>query len=725
MRSTRGTLPRVSRPGSWKQLALWALLAPLGGLAASACATDAGTKAQGPVVHDIEIVGTKVLSQGEIKDKILTAETGWWPFATKRHFDPADWQTDLRRIERLYETHGYYAARVVRDEVIAKDDKVDLKVFVEENQPVHVAGLSIAGLDALPPEEQKRVTSDLPIAPGAVFREEAWSDAKGAVNARLRNLGHASATLDAHALVDVGTETARLRLTAAPGPRYTFGDIDVKAPPDGNVDPDWIAEQVRLAVGWDKVYSDAALDEAQKRVFGMNVFSSARVTVAHTDPIAQRISLLADVRESPMHTLRLGGGGGIDQVRQEVRAVAEWTNRNFHGGLRRLQTRAMVGWAFIPDVLAVLGNDQLAGARQGAIYKIGVELEQPRLLGRPSLKGKTLLESERSLEQTYDAIGARTMAGVSWQPRSSLTLFPSYNLLVNHLSGPNTANAQSAPLTLGCQSDPCFVWLSYLEEAITRDTRDSALEPRRGHYLSLSLQEGGGPLGGDFTYLRVLPEVRAYTSVGHDDRFTFAGRFRVGSLLTASGQDSAVVTRFYAGGSLSMRGFGVRRLSPMLLVPTDGYDPNDGAKRGNRVALPIGGNGIIEGSGEARMHLADTVLMAAFVDFGSVTRDRFPLNEIGRMSWAVGLGFRFLTPIGPLRFDLGFRLPVGTPPPLYVFEGKDLKEITYEKAADNLPVAGHEDGTHVDHNCFGIGGAGGSWVTDGLCAFHLSIGEAF
>jgi translocation and assembly module TamA len=681
---------------------------------AVACATDKATQPTGPIVRDIEIIGAKALSEGDIKDKILTTETGWWPFATKHHYDPADWQTDLRRIERLYETHGYYSAKVVRDEVIVKGDKrVDLKVWVEENQPVKVAALDIGGLDALPPAEAKKVTADLPVAPGKVFVEESWSDTKGAINGRLRALGHAEAKVEGQALVDVGTQTAKLKVQAAPGPRYHFGDINVKAPPDSKVDPAWIAEQVRLAVGWDRPYSDAALDEAQKRVFGMNVFASARVTVVNPDPMAQRISLLADVREGPMHTLRLGGGGGIDQVRQEARAVAEWTNRNFHGGLRRLQTRAMLGWAFLPDVFSVLRDDD-GVARQGAIYKIGADLEQPRLFGRPSLKGKALVESERTLEQTYDAIGARTLVGVNWQPHSTLTLFPSYNLMVNHLTGPSNASLASAPLTLGCDENPCFVWLSYLEQVITRDTRDNQLEPRRGHYLSLSLQEGGGPLGGDFSYLRILPEARGYVSLGKDDRFTFAGRLRLGALLTASGrpEDSAVTTRFYAGGSLSMRGFGIRRLSPLLLVRTT---------TGALVALPIGGNGIIEGSSPPPPPHADAVLMATFVDFGSVTRDRFPLNEIGRMSWAVGLGFRFLTPVGPLRVDLAFRLPVGRPPPLFRENGD---EITYNNAG-GIATEGTETGANVDRNCFGFGGNQNSWVHDGLCAFHLSIGEAF
>ena len=264
--------------------------------------------------------------------------------------------------------------------------------------------------------------------------------------------------------------------------------------------------------------------------------------------------------------------------------------------------------------------------------------------------------------------------------------------------------------------------LSYLEQIVTRDKRDNALEPRRGHYLSISLQEGGGPLGGDFNYLRVLPEARGYLTFGRD-RFTLASRLRVGTLVTRSGEESAVTTRFYSGGSSGMRGFAIRRLSPLLLVDIAGNeDPNA------KLALPIGGNGLFEGSIEARMRFSENVVFAGFADFGMVTTERLPpIHKIPQLLWAVGLGFRYLTPVGPFRLDLAFRLPVGRPPPLFWVDPdtKEVKQVTYLKEGPK-PHDGTETGDHVAGGCFGIGGnPNKSWVTDGYCAFHVSIGEAF
>jgi translocation and assembly module TamA len=699
-------------------------LAP--GLALALAAACAGKPVSHAVVDDLEIRGNQVLSAGDIKKRILTSETPWWPLAKKSPFDPVEWQSDLARIERLYQTRGYYRAQVVKADVKLEPrtarrpfDKVDLLVEVQENAPVKVSQVEVAGIDPLTAEEREEVMEELPLREAEVFRENDWQQAKSRLLRQLRDLGFARAQVAGQAAVDVGTMRADLTLRAAPGRRYQFGEVRIDAGTrSSTIDPAWVAEQTRLAIGDRKLYSDKALQEAQARVFAMGVFSTVRVDTAAEATADDQLPVVVHVRPGPLRSLRLGGGVGFDQVRQEARVLGEWTHRNLYGGLRRLQLRAMAGWAFLPSTLAVVRNRVEEGARHGFIYRVTGNFDQPRFWRRPSLRLQSLLESERTLEETYDAIGGRTMVGVRWEPHSTLALLPAYNLQAYWLNGPATATAQSAPLTLGCTTDPCFVLLSYLEQSIVWDARDDPLEPRKGAYLALSLQEGGGPLGGGYDYLRILPEARGYFSFGEDDRITLAARVRLGSLITRSGEDSATVTRFYSGGSNWMRGFGVRRLSPLLLVPNaDSTDPTA------KLALPIGGNGLVEGNFEVRSRFSDSLAAAAFLDYGQVTSERVPLGRLPQLLWAVGFGIRYLTPVGPLRADLGFRLPFGRPPPLYDENGQ---EITYRILPGGLTEPGSESGANVNDSCFGIGGdSGASWVRDGLCSFHVSIGEAF
>ena len=62
--------------GAW--LAVVSLLALTG---AVGCATAPGGERQ-PVVEKLDVNGNHVLSDSEIEKRILTAPTGWWPFAT-------------------------------------------------------------------------------------------------------------------------------------------------------------------------------------------------------------------------------------------------------------------------------------------------------------------------------------------------------------------------------------------------------------------------------------------------------------------------------------------------------------------------------------------------------------------------------------------------------------------------------------------------------------------
>jgi translocation and assembly module TamA len=684
------------------------LVVIMSNITVAACASQAKNAA--PVITALRVSGNHQISSRQIRKKILTAPTGWWPFATRHTFDPFAWQADLRRIERLYVSRGFYQAEVVKDQVTpAPRNRVALAVRISEGQPTRIGSIDVKGLDTLDETDRRAVLDDLPLVAGAVFTEADWAAAKRQIATRLQDRGYTRAAVEAQALVDVDTHSAALAITARPGRRYVFSDIRVKTATTARIPAAWIWEQARLAIPEGQRAEPRALDEAQRRVFGMGVFATVKVTEGEPDDATGRLPVMVDAREAPFHTLRLGGGARADEVRNEARLLGEWTDRDFLGGMRKLTLHAEAGWAFIPSAYAVLSHQADAGPRNGPIARVRLELEQPRLAGRPSLRGRATVEGERTLEQAYDAVSARLMTGVVWQVRSRLSIFPSYHLEADYLNGPPIASASSAPLTLGCDttSDRCFVRLSYLDQTLTWDGRDDPLEPRRGSYASLSLQEGGGPIGGQFDFLRALPEVRGYASFGEDRALTLSARLRVGGLWTLSGNpdDSAVVTRFYGGGGLSMRGFNDRRLSPLLLAPAPGATP------GVQLALPIGGNGLVDGSVEVRYSVTPSLRVAAFADFGQVTRGPLAPGDVAHLLWAVGVGVRYLTSIGPIRLDIARRLPFGRLPALYALDAAGrISAVPY--------VA--EDG------CFGIGGTHPATpVTDGACVLHVSIGEAF
>lgn len=670
-----------------------------------AAGCGAAARRSAPVVESLRLRGTRQVPAGEISKRILTAPTGWWPLAKVTYFNYFTWQTDLRRIERYYESLGYYQAKVVRSEVVQRGGKVRLEAWIEEGRPTRVQQVEVQGLDPLPVAERQALERSLAAAAGRVFSEALWAELKGSLRSRLHGLGHAEAEVEGRALVDVETQQARLTLLAAPGKRYRFGEIHVVQPAGARVDPRWVHDRAASAIRQGELFSEEALQEAQRRVYGLGVFATVEVRPGEPDRAADTLPVSVAVQEAPFHTLRAGGGVGIDPVRNEARLLAEHTDRDFLGGLRLLRARAQVGWAFLPSLLTVTSRDEEQAPSNGPFFLLGAQLEQPRFFGNAMLRLRTLLESERRQEQAFTSVGGRASIGIVEQPLPDFALLQSYNFEAQRLNGTTIPDTVvSASLSLGCPTNPCLFFLSYLEQSAIWDRRDSPLEPRRGYYLALDMQEAGSLLRGDFTYLRFLPEARAYLTPWSCFPLTLSFRLRLGTLVPASGdaEDSPVITRFYAGGAVSMRGFASRRLAPLLVTPA----PGSSRRNPVLVAVPIGGNGLVDGSVEARYALSRRWVLATFFDTGAVTKGDLTTFSGDQLLYAVGLGLRYHTAIGPIRLDLARRLDVGTPPVAVLQDGR---RFHYR------PGSG----------CFGIGGTGGEVVRDGLCTLHLSIGEAF
>ncbi|MGZ3458968.1 MAG: BamA/TamA family outer membrane protein, partial [Archangium sp.] len=720
------------------------------------CSTPSGArKPEQPKVVGLDIQGTHEVHASDIKEKIVTSKTPWWeplnPFIPPNYFDPNTWQADLKRIVRYYQAQGYYDARIdsVEQQPQGKDG-IALKVAVHEGTPTHVTAFNVTGLEALPAEHRDKVLDELPLAQGKVFREDDWDATKGLVQQRLRELGYAEAEVGGEVQVDLATHGAQVNLQVRPGVRYRFGNIFVATDANPQVNPRRIIEQAQGAIHKGEWYSESALAEAQTRVFRMGVFGAVKVNRGAPDREARTVPVVVDVREAPFRTIRLGGGVGVDAARQEARVLGEWTNRNFLGGLRRLTLSGRVGYAFIPNITAAFdkidtngdgrGDAPNLATPYGPIGQLSLQFEQPRFLAR-DLRLQTTLTAERGLEQAYNYIGGSFRGGVIWQPHPYFSLFPTYNLELYRLQGQRGLQDQTTvpPLVLGCpegssRQDVCNISVSYLEEVAEWDRRDDHIAPNRGYFASLSLQEGGGPLQGNFTFARVLPDMRGYYTFGPKDRFTVAARLRMGTLLSPvvtneAGervrQESAIVNRFFAGGGASMRGFNARRLAPMNIS-------NPGAQQPTDRIVPIGGDSLVETSVELRYKLFSDLVIAAFHDSGLAGAG--PLNfgphqddvrkESSRIFGdyhyqAVGVGMRYLTIVGPVRLDLARRLNIGQPLP--IFDPTTNRATTVGGLGDCFGLGGTKD-KDSEGRYIGKSYAG---APEGLCTFFLSIGEAF
>jgi translocation and assembly module TamA len=696
------------------------------------------------IAFDIE--GEKELKESDLKAKLLTTESSWVPewvpgLGHKEWFDPNTWQADLRRIKRFYEVNGFYQASILEDVVTEPAPlKVRLLVKLKEGVPAHVNTVDFLGLEALPPEQQALVTEDLPLTSGKVFLEDDWAKTKALVARRVRELGFAEASVAGEALVDAEDARVDLTFTVVTGPRYAFGRIFVVSYPGAKLPAKYIEEVALPDLVPGTAFSEAAMTRAQERVQLMGIFAGVRVNRGLPDRKAGTVPVVVDAREAPFHSVRIGGGVGGDLIRQEARAIVEYTNRDLgfsrlfskDSRLDRLTLKAKLGVAFLPNVVDVIRAVPLS--KWGPIWRLYAEYEVPRVFNQRTISLQSSADLLRTLDNTYNYDALEAKVGLVFRFRTDLTLFTSVNGSGYLLYTPLELRETVPSGAVGCPQFPRACVVGFLEGLLEFDRRDNKLEPKEGFYLALDVTGGLSQTQQLRPFVKLTPEARGYLSFGKDKQFTLAARLKAGSLF-APDNDTPIVVRYFSGGA-NMRGFYQRRLSPQIAVPTFRQDETCTGQPGCPVlpyftegtTLPLGGAGLLEGALELRWQLNDSWVLALFNDWGLVTTQ--PLGgatNLGQSLYtAVGFGVRYRTPLGPIRVDLGLRLPfVGRAQQVSNLSGTDGGDVKQVLSApgcflglgSGLPVA---DPFVRAATPAAFGGS-----PDNLCSAHLSIGEAF
>lgn len=176
-----------------------------------------------------------------------------------------------------------------------------------------------------------------------------------------------------------------------------------------------------------------------------------------------------------------------------------------------------------------------------------------------------------------------------------------------------------------------------LPQSLTYDNRDDKLDPHRGWNLSATAEPFFDVLGESSPFFKTQFTGSGYWAIGTPADLVLASKVGVGSLWGADVDDIPATERFYAGGGGSVRGFGYQEVGPR--------DADDD---------PSGGRSLVNFSVELRSKFTDTIGAVAFVDGASVSEKSSPTFE--NMAIGAGVGARYYTGFGPIRFDIAVPL---------------------------------------------------------------------
>ena len=553
-------------------------------------------------VDRIEFSGNKVLTADELSDVLVTKARPWYRFWEDRPvLDPVTFGSDLERLQRFYESRGYYGTTVTYDLTVDNDQGlIKAQIEVREGSPVLISDIDVEVATTAADKKSPPFPKELPVKRGEIFREAEYQQAEQLLRGVFLENGYAHVKTERKAEVDLDQRRVRIRYTVHPGPIAVFGNTEVKG--TDTVEPELISRELVYHAG--ETYAQSKVIESRDKILALDLFGAVKVAPTETADMPTVVPMEVEVTEKSHREIKLGLGYGTED---QFRTQLEWRHLNWLGGGRRL------------SVLAKYSSINLAGT---------INFVQPHFLS-PRTQGIVNIGYDQEKEDTYVRNAGRFAPQINHRFSSALTGFVGYRLEHDKLNdiAPATVRALGEIKRKGILSGPTMglVWT----------TADDPFNPKKGEVLSFTVDQAGAIWGGEFSYYKMTAEAKKYIDIGWQT--VFASRLKLG-LGDAIGADKnfPLFERFFSGGEKSVRGYGRRRLGPLS---TSGD--------------PLGGLSLLEGSLELRRPIWKELNGAVFLDFGQVSKRSFDI-PVGDLQFSAGVGVSYATPVGPLRLDVGF-----------------------------------------------------------------------
>ncbi len=576
-------------------------------------------------------------------------------------FDPVELQKDIVRLGRFYRRNGFLEPYIdyPNSELDTTRNALSLVIEVAEGTPLIVQDLTFVGPDGrhaiygfsedLKPrwiKLREQIRRDI----GQRYTEARRLLIQSLILSWLKDRGFAFAQVEVVPYIDSEDFRVDLRAVIDAGPMSFFDAIVVEG--NTSVPTRIVARELPFRPG-DR-FSNTGLARGQREIFGLNLFRVALADLPE-QPRDSTVTVRFRVREArPRYLTAQTGYAREDGINAEV----GWRHRNFFGGARQFSISA----AFLSGVLARPPSERLTVRK----FTASVSLRQPYLF-TTRLSGivspfLSWLDDQNQLGARFFEMGLNTSLIFELLPFRTLTFQHTFaranplgNAPIADSLGVYNRNVTSLGATLG--------WLNNYQN------------PRRGYLIRPSVEAGGG-LGSAVQYVKTGFSATGYLPLTR--RIRLNGRLFVGRLqplgVSRNQQDPKVEfrfdpIRFYAGGSGDVRGWASQLLG----------DKYARVEKGKAIYEVVGGESKLTGSIEVIWPfpgLNSNWGLASFLDFGKVS-GRLLRNADGQvmtdaagnplfreddlfnlknLQYGAGVGIRYQTPIGLLRFDLAYKV---------------------------------------------------------------------
>jgi outer membrane protein insertion porin family len=610
-------------------------------------------------------------------------------FYTREYLDHQELHRDVLRIRIYYWKRGYRETEVDTAVVPRGHNQVGVTFTIREGPATTVSDVVVSQDSSI--LSQREINDRISLSRNAPLNLIRLDSSRFNLQARMFDKGYADAEVDTATVIDSTSHTAVVKFTLLPKYKTTVEDIVISGNDD--VDDRTILKSLSFHVG--DIFRRSDMLRSQRALYESNLFRRAaiepRPPIDISIPDSAKIVVI-NVTEAPFHEARVSAGfNTIDFGQLESR----FTSYNFRGGARRLQLQGVVGNLFAKSLngRGIFRNSTLTPTGQLAryfvpTYNASIDLTQPWFGSPHNTLSAGIFSHRRSAPGIYIDRGYGSSFTFTREMTERAPLSFNYRFEISKVDAGDVYFC----INFGVCDQPTLESLrgnqklSPVTVTAGLDRTNDPFSPNRGFRTNGSVEHASTFTASDFRYNRATADGAAYHQIRK--RGSLAAHINIGwvhplgSTAQATGIAASVGDgvlhprkRFYAGGAHSVRGFGENQLGPRVLtIPigtlqshdslnlacTSGTDVTQcnpdlaNLKDRDFEPRPLGGNFVLEGSVEARFPLWRDISGAAFVDAGMVSQR---INaDLPRRKAAItpGFGFRYKSPVGPIRADIGF-----------------------------------------------------------------------
>jgi len=572
-------------------------------------------------IHHINLVGNQEYSDDELKDLLELQSTGWWNSITNSDkYARERLSGDLETLRSFYLDRGFLDFSVESSQVSISPDKqkVFIVIALNEGRQYTLSDIRLRGNLIVPEQELRDL---IPVKVGDVFSRAQMTAISESLSFRLGREGYAFA--DVNAVPETSEDgTAAVTFFVEPGKRAYVRRVNFS----GNVSTrdDVLRQEMTQMEGG--IASSDRIEYSKVQLERLGFFKGVNVETVPVPGTDDLVDVNYSVEEQPTGSLSASVGFSQDSG---VILGASVSENNFFGTGKRVSFGVNV-------------SDSVKSANVSYLdpyYTVdGVSR------GFSVFARKTDYEEEDISSYLLDEYGTRVTFGYPIDSITRLNFGAGYTLSKVKEGIFSAKEVGDFIEEEGDSFNNFFLFGSWRQSTLNR-----GILPTDGYSHSLSLDVAVP--GSDLTFYKVGHKTDFYFPLTDSESWVLRTRTEIGY---GDGYGDRTVMPFYehyySGGFGSVRGFRANSLGPIETPNGDLRDFSD--------PDPFGGNLLTEAGVELILptpFAGDTRSMrtSIFLEGGQVfDTDRDFGPSLGEVRFSAGIGFQWITAVGPLAFSL-------------------------------------------------------------------------